>query len=584
MLNRIIALVMSYVISITGFMYSSVNGLIDSVSELVFGLPYSAEAIKSDFFGSITEKDIENLDSENGFVNNKIAVFVNPKTSFKDKLTFFNTSGGKLVGWSTPTDLYVIEYGKMSYDAVTARCERLMLNDAVELAIPVTASRFTPDGTPADDFDYSDIYSEWNELNPDGRNWWLEAIDARQAWDYSDYFSRINIGLVDAGFDLDHPDLEGKISFPSDKFANRNRQDSHGCHVAGIIGAKHNGSGIAGICDNSNLICVDWTPDLLQFWITDIAVYFGFSSVVEAGAKVVNFSLGSSSSKAENDSSLIEKIITPAAYSYMMGSLLAKGYDFIVVQSAGNGDMDGNPINAENNGSFSTINRKNVFTGSNNIPADEILDRIILVASAGNKGNGKYVQSDFSNVGSSVEISAPGENVYSCSIEGGYEYLSGTSMSAPIVTAVASLVWSVNPGFSGADVKEIVCTATDSVAVINTSVPYIYDDLELMDYPVVNAKLAVEEAIRRTDSSIGTVNGKINADAAEIVFDGVSHTVFSDGTYSFVAQSGSGNADVFDSDGIKIGSFMMTVEAGKTVEAGEYTPGQGIPATPSDVF
>lgn len=584
MLNRIIAFIMSYVISVTGFMYSSFNGLIDSVSELVFGLPYSAEAIKADFFGNITENDIETIDSENGYVNNKIAVFINSETSFKDKLAFFNSSGGKLVGWSTPADLYVIEYGKMNYDAVTVKCEKLMLNEAVELAIPVTAFRYTPDRTPADDFDYNDVYAEWDELEPDGRNWWLEAIDARQAWDYSDYFSKINIGIVDAGYDLDHPDLEGKISFPSQRLANRNRQDYHGCHVAGIIGAKHNGSGITGICDNSNLICVDWIPDQLQLWITDLAIYFGFSSVVKAGAKVVNFSLGSSSSKSENDSSLLEKIITPAAYSYMMGSLLAKGYDFIAVQSAGNGDMNGNPINAKNNGSFSTINRKNVFTGSNNVSADEILDRIIIVASASNGGKGKYVQSDFSNVGSSVTIAAPGDNIYSCSIDGGYEYLSGTSMSAPVVTAVASLVWSVNPSFTGADVKEIICASTDSVASVNTSVPYIYDDLELVDYPMVNAKLAVEEAVRRTYLSTGTVSGKINADVGEIVFDGVSHTVFSDGTYSFVAQSGSGEAEIFDADGNKLGSFEMTVEAGKTIEAGEYTPVQNIPATQSDVI
>lgn len=583
MLNRIIAFIMSYVISVTGFMYSSVNGFIDSVSEFIFGIPYSAEAIKADFFEGITEKDIDAVDSENGFVNNKIAVFINSKTTFKDKLAFFNASGGRLAGWSTPADLYVIEYGKMTYDAVVARCEKLMLDDAVELAIPVTAFKYTPDRTPSDNFGYNDIYGEWDELRPDGRNWWLEAIDARQAWDYSDYFSKINIGIVDAGFDLDHPDLEGKIGFPSSKLANRNRQDPHGCHVAGIIGAKHNGTGIAGICDNSNLICVDWTPDLLQLWITDLEVYFGFSSAVEAGAKVVNFSLGSSNSKSRNDSTLIEKIITPAAYSYMMSSLLAKGYDFIAVQSAGNGDMNGNPIDAKHNGSFSTINSKNIFTGSNKVSADEILDRIVLVASADNRGNGRYVQSAFSNVGKSVAIAAPGEDIYSCSIDGGYDYLSGTSMSAPIVTAVASLVWSVNPGFTGADVKEIICSSTDSVATVNTSYPNVYD-VERVDYPMVNAKLAVEEAVRRTHSSVGTVNGKINADAAEIVFDSVSHTVFSDGTYSFVAESGIGNAEIFDKNGNKLGSFIMTVEAGKTVEAEEYTPGQYIPATQSDIF
>ena len=160
--------------------------------------------------------------------------------------------------------------------------------------------------------------------------------------------------------------------------------------------------------------------------------------------------------------------------------------------------------------------------------------------------------------------------------------MSGTSMSAPIVTAVASLVWSVNPGFSGTEVKEIVCTSTDSLAEINTSVPYMYDDLELMDYPMVNAKLSVEEAVRRTYPSTGTVSGKINGNAAEIVFDGVSHTVFSDGTYSFVAGEGSGKADVYGRSGNKLGSFDMTVTAGEFTDAGEFTVEQNIPATPSD--
>lgn len=582
MLNKIISVIMSFVISVTGLAYSSFNGMIDSVSEMIFGMPYSAEAIKSDFFSGISMNDIEIFDDESGYINNKITVFINRETSFKEKLDFFNASGGRLVGWSTSADLFVLEYGKMSYEAINAKCEKLMADDAVELAIPVTVFRYSPDRTPSDDFEYSDVYSEWNETDPEGRNWWLEAIDARQAWDYSDYFKKINIGIVDSGFDLDHPDLEGKISFPSAKFAARNYQDSHGCHVSGIIGGKHNGVGIAGICDNSNLVCVDWLPDLLQFWITNLAIYFGFSSVVQAGAKVVNFSLGSSSSKTSNNSTLIEKIITPMAYSYIMSSLLAKGYDFVAVQSAGNGDEDANPIDAKNNGCFTSINRSNVFTGSYDVSADEILNRIIIVGAAENKGNGRYVQSYYSNTGSLIDVAAPGDDIYSCSIDGGYEYMSGTSMAAPVATAVASLVWSVNPGFSGAEVKEIVCTATDSIAEINTSVPYVYDDLELMDYPMVNAKLAVEEAVRRTNPSTGTVSGRIIGDVAEIVFEGVSHTVFFDGTYSFVAESGSGIAKIYDRSGNELGRFDMTVKAGEIVDAGVYTVEQYIPATPSD--
>lgn len=581
MLNKIISVIMSYIISITGLAYTSFNGIMDSLSELVFGLPYSASSIKDDFFDTLTDSSVESIDDETGFVNDKIAVFVKSDISFREKLAFFNSSGGTVVGWCTPSDLYVLDYNEMTYSAIEKKCSVLELSAAVELAIPVTASKYADDKTPSDSFDYSDIYKEWDEKKPYGRNWWLEAIDARQAWDYSDYFNKISIGVIDSGFDVDHPELDGKIGFPDSKSANRNYQDSHGTHVAGIIAASHNGVGITGICDNSELICVDWNPEILQFWIPDLAIYFGFSSIVEAGAKVVNLSLGSSGSKAENDAALFEKLITPAAYSYMMSSLLAKGYDFIAVQSAGNGDIDGNPIDASYNGTFTTITANNVFTGSNNVSAEDILNRIIVVSSVKNNGDGTYTQSWFSNVGKRVDIAAPGEDVYSLSVDGGYDYNSGTSMAAPIVTAVASLVWSVNTSFSGAEVKDIVCSSTDSVAEINDSMAYIYD-VELMEYPVVNAKLSVEEAIRRSDSDMGTVEGRIIGDAAEIIYDGVSHTVYSDGTYSFVAPSGRGRATVTDRFGNTIGSFNISVTAGRTTKASDFTVNYNVPATPSD--
>ncbi|MBQ2847454.1 MAG: S8 family serine peptidase [Clostridia bacterium] len=581
MLNKIISVIMSFAISLTGMVYSSINDMIDAVSEFIFGIPCSIEAIKDDFFSDIDASDIETVDEDKGFVNDKIAVFLNPDISFSEKLSFFNSIDGTLVGWSAPADLYVLDYDEMTFENVMSECERIYENENVELAVPVTAFKYSSNKTPVDDFGYPDISGEWDELNPEGRNWWLEAIDARQAWDYEKYFSRIDIGVVDAGFDVDHNDLNGKIYFPDSKQAGRNRQNPHGCHVAGIIGANHNSSGIAGICNNSRLICVDWEPELLQLWISDLEIYFALSTLVESGAKVINFSLGTSGTKHGNSSNLWERLITPAAYSYTMSSLLAKGYDFVAVQSAGNGDADGNPIDAKYNGSFTTINKNNVFTGSNNVSADDILNRIIIVGSVDNNGDGTYTQSFFSNVGSTISVSAPGESIYSCSIDGGYEYLSGTSMSAPIVTGVASLVWSVNPSFTGADVKDIIHTSTDSVAEIYTRLPYAYD-VELEEYPVVNAKLAVEEAIRRTDSSVGTVSGKITKNAAEIVCDGVSHTVFSDGTFSFVSSAGTSTAQVLDSSGNIVGSFALSISAGETVDIGEIIFEQSIPATNSD--
>ncbi len=579
MINRVVSVIMSFLISITGTVYSSVNRLIDSVSELLYGIPYSVEAIKDDFFGDIDDGDVVALDDSSGFVKDKLVVFLKHGTSFSEKNSFFKKIDGRLVGWCTSADMYVLSYNDMTYSDVQSRCNKLSSYDCVELAAPVTAYKAELNGTPEDDFGYSEVTAEWDELNPEGNNWWLEAIDARQAWDYSDYLGKIKIGILDAGYDLDHPDLEGKISFPSKKQANRNYEDSHGCHVAGIIGAHHNGVGIAGICDNSELVCVDWYPNgFLQYWNTELALFFGFSELVQAGAKVVNISVGTSASKLDNSSTWIEKLITPRIYSYVMSSLLSKGHDFVVVQSAGNGDYFGFPIDAKHNGSFCSINENNIFTGSYNYTADDILGRIIVAGSATNNLNGKYIQSYFTNVGDTVSLFAPGEDVYSLASEGGYELMSGTSMSAPVITGVASLVWSVNSKFTGPQVKDIVCGSTDSVAEINPEFDNYYEH-ELREYPMVNAKLSVEEAIKRTYPTVGTVMGTAKG-AYEIVYGGVSHTVFSDGTYSFIAREGSGKAELKDAGGKTVGSLDIIVTAGQTCNVGEYII--NYPATASD--
>lgn len=580
MLSKVISVIMSLVMTVSGFVYSSFANMVDTVSEMLFGIPYTFEAVKSDFFEEIEENDVVTVDPESGFIKDMVVVFIDSSLSFFERLSLFGKCGGAVAGWCTPADLFVLRYAPMNFEQMLAKCESLSSIDGVALAIPVSTYRTTANATPDDTFDESEILFSWDELNPKGSNWWLEAIQARQAWDYEEYFSKVNIGIIDSGFQLDHPELTGKISFPSDRLANRNYPDEHGTHVAGIIAAeRNNGLGIAGVCDNSELICVDWQPEVLQFWNTELAIFFGFSSAVKAGAKTVNFSLGISGSRPDDSYGFWDDTFNPAALSLMMASLLSKGYDFLAVQSAGNGDYYGDPMDASLNGHFAAINEGNIFTGFYNVSDDDILDRIVIVASAENDGDGTYTQSWFSNVGKRVTLAAPGSSVYSCSANSGYTTLSGTSMSAPVVTGVASLVWSVNPSFTGAEVKDILCSSTESVANINTKYEYYYD-VELADYPMVNAKLSVEEAIRRTDSSVGTVSGKIIGSAAEIVFDGVSHTVFSDGSYSFVASEGSGAAQILDSAGTEIGCFELTVTAGTETDAGEYIIGAVVDPEP----
>ena len=573
MLVKIISALMSVIVSFTGMSFVSPEAVADSLAELIFGVPYTAEAVERGFIDEIDNSDIESVNEETAFVKDKMMVFISSETSFFEKVKIINKTGGVLVGWCAPLELYIISYLPMTFAQAEAKTNELQTIEGIELASPLFASKLAPQYVPDDPFfngeEEIQVEQVWDELLPEGRNWWLEAVDARPAWAYEDYMDEIVTGICDSGFDLEHPELEGLISFPNTKSANRNIPDDHGTHVAGIVAAKRdNSQGIAGICGKADLMCVDWSPADLQLWIVDVAILFGFSNLVKAGAKVINFSVGSSNSLFGYTNTSLLTRLESAIYSRSMASLLSKGYDFVVVQSAGNGNYFGEPINAKENGIFCGISEETAFLGSTGVSIDDILNRIIVVGAVENNFDGTFSQSIFSNIGSLISISAPGTDVYSSTYVYDYEIFSGTSMAAPIVTAVASLVWSVNSDFDGAEVKDIVVTSYDTVAKPNAYAVDYYEggfyEPEFCDYGVVNAKLSVEEALLRTYDDFGLVEGSIikEAKAEYVKFGDKEFTVYSDGSFSFVAPAGSGSLTAFDANGDEIASAEITVEAG----------------------
>ncbi|MDR1703654.1 MAG: S8 family serine peptidase, partial [Clostridiales bacterium] len=278
-----------------------------------------------------------------------------------------------------------------------------------------------------------------------------------------------------------------------------NNKEDHGSHVAGIIGAgANNQKGITGIIWDSELICFDWEPTWLQQtftdWSTETFIASGLINCVKSGAKVINFSLGTSGSLTDSNQTFSEDTINGWGYlaSLYMASLLYQGYDFVVVQSAGNGASDGIGVDAENNGWFASVSRENCYDRLGT--ADDILNRIIIVGAVQQDG-ASYTQASFSNGGATVDICAPGVDIYS-SVTGGfrgkYENMSGTSMASPIAAGVAGMVWAAAPGLSGAEVKAIVCGNGNTIhnAADNAASPNAVGV-----YRMVNAKLAVEAVL-----------------------------------------------------------------------------------------
>lgn len=77
-------------------------------------------------------------------------------------------------------------------------------------------------------------------------------------------------------------------------------------------------------------------------------------------------------------------------------------------------------------------------------------------------------------------------------------------MAAPIVTGIASLVWSVNPSFTGAQVKHFVCDEENTKYEVADSSSELH--LPTGTMRMVNAQLAVEAAIKECEN-YGTVTG-----------------------------------------------------------------------------
>lgn len=477
---------------------------------------------KDDVFYEPEEESISTLEDSTTYINDAITVFFSDDATLLDKKKVVKALDGEIVGKVDFMNEYEIKIERSDFYEINNLCDELMENDKVEFASCSLTEKITPDYVPNDPWNLTD----WDDDALDRRslysNWWIKATDTDKAWDYDEYFSDIDVGIVDSGFDPTHEDLEGKIVFPNEFFEKNNAPSYHGNHVAGIIGAtQDNEKGLTGIVRDGKLICIDWqaNEEQGQKWNNSARIMTGFVNAVRAGAKVVNFSLGSSGTiKNGIDRLQIVKDTQGKFNSYYIAKMLQRGYDFICCQSAGNGvykdDKFAYAVDASNNGTFCPITVDKAVKTVKGVTPQEIVDRIIIVAAAKFTGFNTYEQADFSNGGSQVSICAPGYDIYSTYYKGdgkdynycSYAYLNGTSMAAPIVTGIASLVWSVNPSFTGAQVKHFVCDEENTKYEVADSSSKLH--LPTGTMRMVNAQLAVEAAIKECEN-YGTVTGRL---------------------------------------------------------------------------
>lgn len=258
----------------------------------------------------------------------------------------------------------------------------------------------------------------------------MSLINADDAWGLCNInASNLTIAIIDTGVDLDHPDLKANLlagydfwdydTVPEDG-------NGHGTNVAGIAAAALNGTGVAGVAPTAKILPVRVLNNNGSGYISDIADGIIYSA---DRAQILNLSLGGTSNSAT-----LQNAINYAATT--------KGR--LVVAAGGNCGDSNYPYNG-----CSSMNQTVYPAAYSNVMA---------VAST----TSADTRSSFSNVGSYVDIAAPGSNIYNTYYGNSYTSVSGTSQAAPHVAGLAALVWAKNPGYTASQVRtRLTSTAVD---------------------------------------------------------------------------------------------------------------------------
>lgn len=459
-----------------------------------------------------------------GYVNNELLITLDSSESLPQLKEYLAGIGGEVVGEIPLTADYQImlpgTYTEEELETIIEQVkslpyvERSSLNYAFELEDD--SEQYYPDDPKWDN---------WKSTG--GNNWNMKAIDAPGAWAYRNQMGPVNVGVIDGMFYTYHEDLKnvfqemplGNVTDMGEERYNGGgnwTDQDHATHVSGIIGAEFNNrKGVCGVAPNVKLYGVDAHSNIVMKYSNDGTSYVSDSYwmqiamvylVGEKHCQVINLSQeqGYFATKTMDD------------WNKNMASFIKRLHDkskneFVICKAAGNDAKDA---------------RKGILSG---IEDSEVESMIIVVGSAAVSGKHSYFGckhdgyrvASHSNRGSRVDVLAPGGDnestkfpdaqIYS-TIPGGYRYLYGTSMAAPHVAGVAAMIFGIDPTFTAEEVKDIiVSTATGS-----------YENgigNKKCSRGLLNARLAVEEAIRRRDKKASSPDESAGKHRYKIYYD-----------------------------------------------------------------
>ena len=224
--------------------------------------------------------------------------------------------------------------------------------------------------------------------------WGIDRIDADLVWGTTTG-DPVKVAVIDTGIELAHPDLKNNIKgsynaiFP---WKSANDDNGHGTHVSGIIAAESNAIGVVGAGPQIDLYAVKVLGKNGSGYLSDVIE--GIDWAIANGMQVVNMSLGTSS----NIQSFHDAVVR------------ANQAGVVQVAAAGNSGL--------------AVNYPGAYPEVIAVSATDSTDTI----------------TSWSSRGPEVDLSAPGNDIYSTYKGQTYRTLSGTSMASPHVAGAAALV------------------------------------------------------------------------------------------------------------------------------------------------
>jgi len=369
-----------------------------------------------------------------------------------------------------------------------------------------------------------------------GQVYSMGKIDAADAWNLTTGSKSVVVGVVDTGIDYTHPDLAANIwknpgeipgngidddhdGFVDDvhgfnfvsNTGNVMDDNGHGTHVAGTIAAVGNNSvGVVGVNWSASLMALKFLDSTGSGYVSDAVRAINYATMMRktygVNVRVLNNSWGGGGYSAALDAAITA----------------SNNAGILFVAAAGN--------NATNNDTTAQY------------PANYTAANVISVAASDQTDK----LASFSNYGATtVDLAAPGVNIYSTLPNNRYGTYSGTSMATPLVSGVAALSWAYKSDATVTDVRNAILQGVDKISSLSRKVASggrldAYNTLKLLVASAAPSAPVLGSLVVNPSSTV------TKGATVTLVAQGATSTIGVSAVYFYQDTNGNGTFDAGD--------------------------------------